>query len=403
VSSKLALKEFHDQIASLRSQLQASRDKQGVFVDPSEFYAMEQRIASQTNHISECESTIRHRETEIKNLSVEKAAIEQALMAKEVELFTVRDETDRLFLEIDELASKLQSSHERLIQANTTITEYEQVIASNLKRIEQLDYEVCSLQEELSQKVQMLSKREQELQDAKQIIVAMRAEIVNKQNEIDSLGIALRIMTARQQDSEERLKATYVQLKARERIIQEQTASELLLTLKAKQLQETVLERENEISQLLLKIDELRTTDKQRIVAVDAFADILHLRELELRQKVDNALIATQQQTEALETQLSEWQNYDHVLCQSLHQHVEGKLALLVSHSETHRDELSNALTTVTQSLTQVQVMQRDRFNHFKGQWNDWTRDVQQNLNDIRAQLQLQHTKVCICKCVSYP
>ncbi len=63
VSSRIVMKEYHEQIEALRNQLLANREKNGVYVDPQEYYAMEAKISYQENHISECESTIRQRES----------------------------------------------------------------------------------------------------------------------------------------------------------------------------------------------------------------------------------------------------------------------------------------------------------------------------------------------------
>ena len=64
MTKKVVLKEYCAEIESLKNMLQLTREKNGVYVDPNEFYAMEAKIATQESQLSECESALRSRNEE---------------------------------------------------------------------------------------------------------------------------------------------------------------------------------------------------------------------------------------------------------------------------------------------------------------------------------------------------
>jgi len=72
MTKRVVLKEYCQEIETLRSQLQLTREKNGVYVDPNEYYAMEARIASQESQLLDCESALRSSVEQVKNLRSEK-------------------------------------------------------------------------------------------------------------------------------------------------------------------------------------------------------------------------------------------------------------------------------------------------------------------------------------------
>ena len=72
MTKKVVLKEYCQEIETLRQQLQLTREKNGVYVDPNEYYAMEARIASQETQLLDCESALRMRNDEVKVLRADK-------------------------------------------------------------------------------------------------------------------------------------------------------------------------------------------------------------------------------------------------------------------------------------------------------------------------------------------
>lgn len=67
---QVVLKEYCAEIESLKNQLQLTREKNGVYVDPNEFYSMEARLSTQEAQIAECEAALRARNEEVKSLRV---------------------------------------------------------------------------------------------------------------------------------------------------------------------------------------------------------------------------------------------------------------------------------------------------------------------------------------------
>ena len=68
MTKKVVLKEYCAEIESLKTMLQLTREKNGVYVDPNEFYSMEARLATQESQIAECEAALRSRNEEVKTL-----------------------------------------------------------------------------------------------------------------------------------------------------------------------------------------------------------------------------------------------------------------------------------------------------------------------------------------------
>jgi hypothetical protein len=97
-TKKVVLKEYCAEIESLKSQLQLTREKNGVYVDPAEFYAMETKLATQENQLTECEAALRSKSEEVKTLRSERDTIsteleeaQQTLTTTEAKLQVVTD------------------------------------------------------------------------------------------------------------------------------------------------------------------------------------------------------------------------------------------------------------------------------------------------------------------------
>ena len=58
---KVVMKEYCAEIEFLKNQLQITREKNGVYIDPGEFYAMEARINAQESQLTECEAALKSR------------------------------------------------------------------------------------------------------------------------------------------------------------------------------------------------------------------------------------------------------------------------------------------------------------------------------------------------------
>ena len=79
LTKKVVLKEYCAEIETLRAQLQITREKNGLYVDPAEYYGMEARISTQELQLTECEGALRVRNDEVKKLRSEREGVEEQL------------------------------------------------------------------------------------------------------------------------------------------------------------------------------------------------------------------------------------------------------------------------------------------------------------------------------------
>lgn len=101
LTKKVVMKEYFAEIEVLKSQLMATREKNGVYVDPETFYSMETRLAAQENQITECESAL--------SLRIE-------------ELKAVKGERDDLIEDLSDSRRECERVTEELAEANETVT-----------------------------------------------------------------------------------------------------------------------------------------------------------------------------------------------------------------------------------------------------------------------------------------
>lgn len=94
MTKKVVLKEYCAEIELLKASLQMTREKNGVYVDPAEFYSMEARLAAQENQIVECESALRQKFEEVKSL---------------------RSDRDSIAMELDDLRARYEQAQSDLI------------------------------------------------------------------------------------------------------------------------------------------------------------------------------------------------------------------------------------------------------------------------------------------------
>lgn len=90
LTKKVIMKEYFAEIETLRSQLMATREKNGVYMDPAEFYAMESRLQAQESQLNEAEAALRIRNDEVRTLKLENTNLESKLYDRDQELLTTR-------------------------------------------------------------------------------------------------------------------------------------------------------------------------------------------------------------------------------------------------------------------------------------------------------------------------
>ena len=142
MTKKVVLKEYCQEIEHLRAQLQITRDKNGVYVDPVEYEMMEARIASQESQLNECESALKVKSEEVKTLRSERHEIEHKLDAAEKEL-------DGVNSQLGVVRAELIDTQENLKEVTVELSATEAVVEEQVLTEEALSAEAMELQTEL--------------------------------------------------------------------------------------------------------------------------------------------------------------------------------------------------------------------------------------------------------------
>lgn len=104
---KVILKEYCAEIEALRQQLQITREKNGIYLDPVQFEQMENKLAAQEQQLIECEGALKSRQEEIKGLRTE--------------VDSLQGDLDTLRVDYEETSSKLIETEENLVEAQKTL------------------------------------------------------------------------------------------------------------------------------------------------------------------------------------------------------------------------------------------------------------------------------------------
>ena len=83
---RVVMKEFAQEIEQLRTQLQMTREKNGVYMAPDELERMENKLETQEAQLAECEAALKAREDEMKDIRAEREMTLARLDKAETEL-----------------------------------------------------------------------------------------------------------------------------------------------------------------------------------------------------------------------------------------------------------------------------------------------------------------------------
>lgn len=123
LSKKVVLKEYFAEIETLRVQLQLTRDKNGVYVEPGEYYAMEAKLAAQENQIAECEAALKGKADEMKALRSENSFLTGELDSVKSELERVQESLARITERFEETKAELQHTQTELAASDAVVRE----------------------------------------------------------------------------------------------------------------------------------------------------------------------------------------------------------------------------------------------------------------------------------------
>jgi kinesin family member 11 len=123
LTKKVIMKEYFAEIETLRTQLLMTREKNGVYVDPQEFYNMENRIATQEAQLRECESALKLRTDECKQYKFEVDELNQKanrlseeLECKNIEIVAMKEEITSLRTDFHQAVRELKASEAVVVE-----------------------------------------------------------------------------------------------------------------------------------------------------------------------------------------------------------------------------------------------------------------------------------------------
>jgi kinesin family protein 11 len=123
MTKKVLLKEYGAEIENLRLMLQMTREKNGVYISPAQYDAMEQKIAAQEAQISECESALRSRTEDLKQLKSERELIDEQIRLAQLEIDAKTSELERVTSDLQRTVEDLTHTKVELSASNAVIEE----------------------------------------------------------------------------------------------------------------------------------------------------------------------------------------------------------------------------------------------------------------------------------------
>lgn len=162
MTKKVVLKEYCTEIEYLRSQLTLTREKNGVYVDPEQFYGMEARIASQEAQLSECESALKQRSDELKGIRIERDELIGKIAMEEAKVLQQEQQ-------IEEINHRLMATEQELEKTRIEWQATEAVVEEQKRTEEQLIQRNHDLQDEIvegREELRAMFLKVQRMQDA---------------------------------------------------------------------------------------------------------------------------------------------------------------------------------------------------------------------------------------------
>lgn len=160
---KVVMKEYFQEIETLKNQLQLTREKNGVYLDPAEYYAMESRITAQEGQLLECEAALKARNEEVKGFRQENLELAAKLDAADAEVKTLRgdvlkvqEKLEKTTAELNETVLNLQATQAIVSEQSAT----ERFLAVTGTDMQEDLKGRCADLEKLLSKVDNLSRQE---------------------------------------------------------------------------------------------------------------------------------------------------------------------------------------------------------------------------------------------------
>lgn len=165
MTKKVVLKEYCAEIEQLRAQLAITREKNGVYMDPADFYAMETKLAAQESQLMECESALKQRTDEIKSYKLEVSECENRIGDLETSLEGTRNELFEINNTLTETKEVLETTELNLFASEAVIGEQTTTEMKLHSQGEELQDDITSRRQDIEKlltKIDVLSNKEQQ-------------------------------------------------------------------------------------------------------------------------------------------------------------------------------------------------------------------------------------------------
>jgi kinesin family member 11 len=191
MTKKTVMKEYCEEIESLRLQLQANREKNGIFVQPDIYYGMETRIASQEAQINEVESVLKTKMEETKAAVAEKDFIEEKLINIKKDLEITQTNLKQTTTNLEVTKNDLKNTVNELNASNAIIHEQTITETTLLNTGNVIQNELCNQRDDriiLVNKVNKLNNNDIKLQtNCNQYVTNIILKTTNLNNNIKSI------------------------------------------------------------------------------------------------------------------------------------------------------------------------------------------------------------------------
>lgn len=296
LTKKVIMKEYFAEIETLRTQLLMTREKNGVYVDPQAFYAMESKISSQEALLLECEAALKQRNEDFKSVKVENEEL-----------------TTRLEDAIDELTEK----HEELMQVRDEL------------------------------------------------------EVVKDD-----------------------LSSTFVELKATEAVVGEQTKTEKDLSSLGHSLERNIGEKTREIEALLHKIVAFQNSDNKRISCSKAFTTELKQSSTQLIASLQTLIQQNTNSSTILHTGIATMLTKGKDTCDSLQQALDAAIQVLLQDTKKTKDEMIASCSDLTKHVQENQHHVCAQLTEVQKGLSVWLQSTCSTISDMHTQLTKQQTSL---------
>lgn len=159
-TKRVLMKEYSVEIEHLRTMLQLTREKNGVYVDPTTFDEMEQRIVAQEAQILECEAVLKTRTEELKLAKAVKEELEDSLEETQRQLHDTEAALEDTRDELARVMEDLQLTRREMAAAEAVIAEQRQSEVRLLKQANEIKTEALERRCDVSLLVDKVASHE---------------------------------------------------------------------------------------------------------------------------------------------------------------------------------------------------------------------------------------------------